>query len=59
MDLVTIDVTSVEAKLGDAVVLLGSQGQEQITAEELAARTHTISHEVFCRVSRRVPRFYR
>ena len=28
------------------------------TAEELAAKTDTISYEVFCRVSRRVPRLY-
>jgi alanine racemase len=59
MDLVTIDVTSVDAKFGDEVVLLGSQGDERITAEELAVRTDTISWEVFCRISSRVPRFYR
>jgi alanine racemase len=59
MDLVTIDVTSVDAKLGDEVVLLGPQGDERITAEELAVRTDTISWEVFCRISRRVPRHYR
>ena len=54
MDLVTIDVTDVEAAVGDEVVLLG----DGITAEELAAKTDTISYEVFCRVSRRVPRLY-
>jgi len=59
MDLVTIDVTDLDARFGDEVVLLGSQGKERITPEELATRTNTISHEVFCRVSRRVPRLYR
>lgn len=54
MDLVTIDVTDVEAALGDEVVLLG----DEITAEELAAKTDTIPYEVFCRVTRRVPRLY-
>jgi alanine racemase len=59
MDLVTIDVTDIpEAELGDEVVLLGAQGSERITAEELAAKTGTISYEVFCRVGRRVPRSY-
>jgi alanine racemase len=59
MDLVTIDVTEVAgAALGDEVVLLGGQGDEMITAEELAARTNTISYEVFCRISSRVPRRY-
>ena len=56
MDLVTIDVTDVaDARHGDEVVLLG----DSISAEELAQRTGTISYEVFCRVSHRVPRFYR
>jgi alanine racemase len=55
MDLVTIDVTDVpDAAFGDEAVLLG----DEITAEELAAKTDTISYEVFCRVSRRVPRLY-
>lgn len=56
MDLVTIDVTDLpDAAIGDEVVLLG----DGITAEELAAKTQTISYEVFCRVSARVPRLYR
>jgi alanine racemase len=60
MDLVTIDVTDLpDVRFGDEVVLLGAQGSDAITAEELAQRTGTISYEVFCRVSKRVPRFYR
>jgi alanine racemase len=60
MDLVTIDVTDIEeARVGDEVVLLGRQGDEEITVEELAAKLDTISYEVFCGVSARVPRVYR
>jgi alanine racemase len=56
MDLVTIDVTDIsDAAVGDEVVLLG----DGITAEELAKRSQTISYEVFCRISARVPRRYR
>ena len=56
MDLLTIDVTDMpDARLGDEVTLLGGE----ITAEELAKRTGTIAYEVFCRISRRVPRVYR
>jgi alanine racemase len=56
MDLLTIDVTDIpDARLGDEVILLGGE----ITAEELAKRTDTIPYEVFCRISRRVPRVYR
>jgi alanine racemase len=59
MDLVTIDVTDLpEAAPGDEVVLLGVQGTEQITVEELAVKLDTISHEVFCAVGSRVPRIY-
>jgi alanine racemase len=55
MDLVTIDVTDIpDAALGDEVILLG----DGITAEELAKRSQTISYEVFCRISARVPRLY-
>src|SRR5436190_5162045 len=59
MDLLTVDVTDVaDAALGDEVVLLGSQGNEEIAAEEHAARTGTIAYEVLCRISARVPRVY-
>ncbi|HET7436812.1 MAG TPA: alanine racemase [Thermoanaerobaculia bacterium] len=55
MDLVTIDVTDIpDADIGDEVVLLGGD----ITVEELAAKLDTISYEVFCNVSARVPRVY-
>ncbi|HSP16773.1 MAG TPA: alanine racemase [Thermoanaerobaculia bacterium] len=60
MDLVTIDVTAIPgASVGDEVVLLGSDGGETITPEEIAAKIGTISYEVFCSVSSRVPRIYR
>ena len=60
MDLVTIDVTGIrDASLGDEVVLLGSQERETVTPEEIAAKIGTISYEVFCNVSARVPRVYR
>lgn len=59
MDLLTIDVTDLpDAAVGDEVILLGADGGERITAEELAALAGTISYEIFCRVSARVPRLY-
>jgi alanine racemase len=59
MDLVTIDVTDVEdAALGDEVVLLGRQGDDEIGVEELAGKLGTISYEVLCNVGARVPRRY-
>lgn len=60
MDLVTIDVTDIQdAAVGDDVILMGRQGTMEISAEEIAQKTGTISYEVFCNVSARVARLYR
>jgi len=48
-----------EARAGDEVVLLGSQGEERITAEEIGARWGTINYEVTCGITERVARVYR
>ncbi len=59
MDLMMIDLTKVpKAKVGDEVVLLGRQGSQSISAEELAEKAETISYEIFCRISPRLPRIY-
>ncbi|HEV7765133.1 MAG TPA: alanine racemase [Thermoanaerobaculia bacterium] len=60
MDLVTIDVTDIdEPAIGDEVVLLGRQGDDEIAVEDLAAKLDTIPYEVVCGVSARVARVYR
>jgi alanine racemase len=59
MDMCMVDVTDVPgAGEGDDVVLIGSQGKERITADEIAAKTGTIAYEVLCGISSRVPRLY-
>jgi alanine racemase len=59
MDLTTLDVTDVAGvKLGDEVTIIGSQGSVEITAAELAGHLGTISYEVTCGISHRVPRIY-
>ena len=59
MDLTLIDVTAIEgAAVGDEVVIIGNQGGSLTTAEEVAAQSGSISYEVTCRVSERVPRVY-
>jgi alanine racemase len=59
MDLTLVDVTDIEgARVGDEAVIIGSQGLIQITAEEVAAQVGTISYEVTCGISERVPRVY-
>ncbi|MDP3244508.1 MAG: alanine racemase [bacterium] len=57
MNMMVVDVTDApEAKLEDEVVLLGKQGQEQISAEELAQKIGTINYEVVTRVNQLLPR---
>jgi alanine racemase len=58
MDNVTFDVgaAGLGAKVGDDVVLIGAQGAERITAEDLARRLDTINYEITCGLSPRVPR---
>jgi alanine racemase len=57
MDLTLVDVSgAADSCLGDEVVLIGRQGEAEITAEDVAGRLGTISYEVTCGVSARVPR---
>ena len=59
MDLTLVDVTEVGgASVGDEVVIIGRQGSTQITAEEVAGQIGTLSYEVTCGISDRVPRVY-
>jgi alanine racemase len=52
-----IDVTDVKGvALGDEVVLIGAQGEEDIKVDELAKIQNTINYEVTCAISARVPR---
>jgi len=56
MDQLLVDVGDDEVVLGEDVVLLGRQGDEQITADEWAQRSETITWEILCGVGARVPR---
>lgn len=57
MDQTMIDVSSVpNVRQGDEVVLIGEQGQERITAEDVAERLGTINYEVVSEILARVPR---
>lgn len=59
MDQFMVDVTGIEnAAVGDKAVLIGCQGDEEITADEMAEWLSTINYEITCMVSRRVPRVY-
>jgi alanine racemase len=59
MDNITVDVgPEPRIERGQVATLIGVDGRERQTAEELARRTRTISYEVLCRISARVPRVH-
>jgi alanine racemase len=59
MDQIMIDVTRVPGvRIGDEVVALGRQGDEEIRARELAMQAHTIPWEILTNIGSRVPRVY-
>ena len=58
MGYVTVDADGIGAEVDDEVVLIGRQGNEAISAEEVAAWSDTIVYEVFTGLSERLPRIY-
>ncbi len=59
MDQFMVDVTHIpNVQIGDPVVLMGTDGEERITAETLSAAADSFNYEQICNISRRVPRVY-
>jgi alanine racemase len=59
MDLMVIDVTNIDdAQVGDEVVLMGRDGNEEISCAELAEKAGTIPWEIVTRIGARVRRVY-
>jgi len=59
MNMVITDVTDVEkVSLEDEVVLLGRQGREEVSVEEIAQKIGTINYEVITRINPLIPRIY-
>lgn len=59
MDMTMVDVSGLpDVRVNDEAVLIGRQGTDEITADEVAELQGTISYEVLCRIGPRVPRVY-
>lgn len=59
MDQLMVDVTDIpDVKVGDQVTLVGKDGDEQITVEQIAEAAGSFNYEFVCSISRRVPRYY-
>jgi alanine racemase len=58
MDMLMIDVTGLDVEPGDEVVIIGRQGDAEITAREMAAAIGAIPWEIVCRLGARIERRY-
>ena len=59
MDQFMVDITGMDGiQIGSEVVLIGTQGNETLTMEEVSEAAHSFNYELPCRVARRVPRVY-
>ncbi|MDD5456872.1 MAG: alanine racemase [Candidatus Margulisbacteria bacterium] len=47
-----------KVNIGDTVTLIGKEGKQAVTAEQIAELTKTIDYEVMCSIGKRVPRVY-
>jgi alanine racemase len=60
MDVTVVDVTRVPGvEVGDVVTLVGRDGGEEITLEEVAGHAGTISYEILTGLTPRLPRIWR
>ena len=58
MDQIMVDVGNLPVRIGEEVVLIGRQGKNKVTTEELAKLSGTIPYEIVCGLGNRVPRVY-
>ncbi|MCR5704797.1 MAG: alanine racemase [Eubacterium sp.] len=58
MDQFMVDVTEIDAKTGDRVTLVGTDGEETILIDELAELAGTFNYEFVCDLGKRVPRVF-
>lgn len=57
MNMTMLDVTHIPgAEVGSVVTIIGADGEESVTADDIADRTHTINYEITTRISESIPR---
>jgi len=58
MDMITVEVSGLDVRTGDEVVIIGEQGNDRIDVREMAAAIGTIPYEILCRIGSRIERHY-
>ncbi|MDD4700248.1 MAG: alanine racemase C-terminal domain-containing protein, partial [Oscillospiraceae bacterium] len=60
MDQTIIDISNIEnVTVGQEVILMGSDGHNSVTADDIATICETINYEITCNISKRVARIYK
>lgn len=58
MDQFMVDITEINAEIGDTVILVGKSGENELSMEEVSEGAYSFNYELPCRIARRVPRTY-
>jgi len=58
MDQLMVNCGDADVRIGDHAILIGAQGSQSISANEVAVKLETIGYEIVCGISARVPRKY-
>jgi alanine racemase len=58
MDMTMVDVTDVPCEVGDVATLIGRDGDDVLTVDEVAATAQILSYELLVGLKLRVPRIY-
>ena len=58
MDMTAVDITGIDAKIGDEAVLIGKSGNLEISADEIASAANTINYEIVTRINPLIQRMY-
>ena len=58
MDQCMIDTSGLNVRRGDEVILLGTDGYNSISIDDVAQKLETINYEIICMIGKRVPRVY-
>ena len=58
MDMTMLDVTNVPCEIGDVATLIGRDGDELLTIDDVARMSDVLSYEILVGLKLRVPRVY-
>jgi len=59
MDQIMIDISKFEnPQIGEDVIILGKNGKEEVSADEIAKKCRTINYEIVTRIGKRMPKVY-